>query len=131
MWYCWCTSCVGGDVVKYNHSLTVLLCSYLILLQYTSLYHIVLLARSPEYPQRIRVASVFELFFDCSLFFGSKFSHFSSPHLLFYSTIQYIKVQKMRKFADKEQSRKIKEQRTVQKLRPPYPQVSSRETRAN
>ena len=37
-----------------------------------------LLARSPDDPQRIRVASVFELFFDCSLLVG-KFSN-SSPH---------------------------------------------------
>ena len=26
---------------------------------------VIILARSPEYPQRIRVASVFEMFFDC------------------------------------------------------------------
>ena len=52
-----------------------------------------LLARSPEYPQRIRVASVFEPF-DCLFFvlclFGSKFSNFSSPHLLFYSTVSSV-----------------------------------------
>ena len=30
-------------------------------------YQHIQLARSPEYPQRIRVASVFELFLDCSL----------------------------------------------------------------
>ena len=51
------------------------------------------LARDPDYPQRIRVASVFEpldCLLDCSLLVclsGSKFSHFSSPHLLFYSTV--------------------------------------------
>ena len=48
-----------------------------------------LLARSPDDPQRIRVASVFELFLVlCSLFFVGKFSN-SSPHpplnkILFY-----------------------------------------------
>ena len=37
-----------------------------------------LLARSPDDPQRIRVASVFELFSVCLSV--SKFSNFSSPH---------------------------------------------------
>ena len=37
-----------------------------------------LLARDPEYPQRVRVASVFELS-TCSLLV-CKFSNFSSPH---------------------------------------------------
>ena len=38
---------------------------------------------SPDDPQRMRVASVFELFSDClfvCLFSVSKFSNFSSPH---------------------------------------------------
>ena len=51
-----------------------------------------LLARSPEYPQRIRVASVFE-FFDCLIvlcLLVCKFSNFSSPHLLFYSTVSSL-----------------------------------------
>ena len=59
---------------------------------------ILVLARSPEYPQRIRVASVFEPFIclivlcllDCSLFFVCKFSHFSSPHPPLCSTVSSL-----------------------------------------
>ena len=68
------------------------------------------LARSPDDPQGIRVASVFE-FSDCSLSVCSLSANF----LIFYSTVQYmytigqtwsgpVKVgsQQMRKFADKQ-----------------------------
>ena len=56
---------------------------------------LVLLGRSPEYPQRIRVASVFEPF-DCSLLvcLEANFLIFSSFILLFlYSTVQKSAVQ--------------------------------------
>ena len=63
--------------------------NFLIFLLLTSSFIVLsplLLARSPEYPQRIRVASVFEpsvCLLDCSLLVWlcvCKFSNFSSPH---------------------------------------------------
>ena len=45
-----------------------------------SINYCILLARSPDDPQRIRVASVFEFFFVLCLFSVGKFSNFSSPH---------------------------------------------------
>ena len=70
--------------------------NFLIFLLLTSSFIVLsplLLARYPEYPQRIRVASVFELFIYlfvlCSLLV-CKFSNFSSPHPPLCSTVSSL-----------------------------------------